>query len=117
MRTVRGDSSESDEMAASNEEKLGDWNVVQNNGARAAQLVPHIHFHVIPRRPSDSTPDAGKASWVMFGRGKRDELDDDEGRDLAKVMREELTREVKRIREREGVDLDVDAGNGNRGKL
>jgi diadenosine tetraphosphate (Ap4A) HIT family hydrolase len=82
-------------------------------GARAAQLVPHIHFHIIPRRPTDSTPSAGKASWVMFGRGPRDELDDDEGRVLAKEMREELAREVKQIRETEGIDLDVD----DRGRL
>lgn len=53
----------------------------------------------------------------MFGRGPRDELDDDEGRVLAKGMREELAREVKRIRETEGVDLDIDLGIGNRGKL
>lgn len=53
----------------------------------------------------------------MFGRGQRDELDDDEGRILAKEMREELAKEVNRIRETEGVDLDVDLDNVNRGKL
>ena len=26
-----------------------DYNVLQNNGARAHQAVPHVHFHVIPK--------------------------------------------------------------------
>lgn len=28
-------------------------NVIQNNGASAGQVVPHIHFHVIPRFAAD----------------------------------------------------------------
>jgi phosphoribosylformylglycinamidine (FGAM) synthase PurS component len=45
----------------------------------------------------------------MFGRGQRKELDDEEGEELARLMREELVREVKRIRESEHIDLDADA--------
>ncbi|PLN85370.1 HIT-like domain-containing protein [Aspergillus taichungensis] len=98
------------------------WNVVQNNGVRAAQQVPHVHFHIIPRPPSEPTPNAAKVSWVMFGRGQRDELDDDEGEALARVLREELAREVRRVRDVEGVDLDLDldlgrSGEGRKGKL
>lgn len=29
------------------------FNVVQNNGAIAGQVISHLHFHVIPRRPDD----------------------------------------------------------------
>lgn len=71
--------------------------------------MPHVHFHVIPRPPLDAAPTAAKMSFVMFGRGQRDELDDEEGETLAKALREELASEVWRVRERERVDLDVDS--------
>jgi len=29
------------------------YNLLQNNGAVAGQLVPHVHFHIIPRREGD----------------------------------------------------------------
>lgn len=102
------------------------WNVVQNNGMyasyhisrtdiqkrrnvpniltpgiRAAQVVPHVHFHIIPR-PSTY---AAKPGFAMFGRGQREELDDDEGAELAHEMRAELAKEVMRVQREEGVDL------------
>ncbi|MFN0134610.1 MAG: HIT family protein [Phycisphaerae bacterium] len=30
-----------------------DYNVLQNNGRAAGQEVPHVHFHIIPRRAGD----------------------------------------------------------------
>jgi diadenosine tetraphosphate (Ap4A) HIT family hydrolase len=29
-----------------------DWNLLQNNGRRAHQMVDHVHFHVIPKPPA-----------------------------------------------------------------
>jgi len=29
------------------------YNLLQNNGAAAGQVVEHVHFHMIPRRPGD----------------------------------------------------------------
>lgn len=49
----------------------------------------------------------------MFGRGQREELDEEEGEKLARLMREELAREVKRIKDEEGIDLDLDDDNNN----
>lgn len=30
-----------------------DYNVLQNNGPTSGQEVPHVHFHIIPRRAGD----------------------------------------------------------------
>lgn len=84
-------------------------------GARAAQQVPHVHFHIIPR---PSTESSRSPSFAMFGRGQRDELDDEEGEKLAHSMRVELAEEVRRIERDEGVVLDpIAPGLKPRGKL
>lgn len=41
----------------------------------------------------------------MFGRGQREELDDEEADELVRAMRVELEREVARIQKDEGVAL------------
>lgn len=84
---------------------IEDWNVVQNNGARAAQVVPHVHFHYIPRYPEGRTHAGGKGnveygmmkSWRMFGRGTREELDDDEAVEMAARIREGLLKEIEEV--------------------
>ncbi|MBI1367837.1 MAG: HIT domain-containing protein [Planctomycetes bacterium] len=30
------------------------WNLLQNNGPAAGQVVMHVHFHIIPRRDGDA---------------------------------------------------------------
>ncbi|CAK96165.1 uncharacterized protein An01g07410, partial [Aspergillus niger] len=97
MRTLFGEEEQGDF------DSLWNWNVVQNNGARAAQQVPHVHFHVIPRPPDRPAERKGKAhlSYVMFGRGQREDLDDEEGESLARLLREELAREVQRVKREE----------------
>ncbi|KAF2856318.1 HIT-like protein [Plenodomus tracheiphilus IPT5] len=72
-----------------------DYNIVQNNGARAAQVVPHVHFHIIPR--PETMPEIKNKSWTMFGRGQRDDLDDEDGERLAGEMRRVLREEVERM--------------------
>lgn len=78
---------------------VSDWNIVQNNGARAAQVVPHVHFHIIPR--PESRPEIKSRSWTMFGRGQRDDLDDEEGVRLAGEMRRVLREEIGALEEGE----------------
>lgn len=66
MRTVK-------RIAVMLEDKLGifDCNVNENNGALAGQVVPHLHFHVIPRRSDD-----GLKLWPghSYQNGEKEEL-------------------------------------------
>ncbi|KAF2704513.1 HIT-like protein [Pleomassaria siparia CBS 279.74] len=82
---------------------VSDYNIVQNNGARAAQVVPHVHFHIIPR--PESMPQIKNKSWTMFGRGQREELDDEEGARLASEMRTVLREEVANMSSGSGSKL------------
>ena len=63
---------------------VGDFH--RSDGAAAAQVVGHVHYHLIPR-PELRAAGRHSASFTMFGRGVRSELDDDEGRALAARLR------------------------------
>lgn len=70
-------------------------------GARAAQVVPHVHFHIIPR-VGDDVPEVKARSWTVFGKGQREELDEEDAVVLVGKMRERLRGEVERVRRKEG---------------
>jgi len=78
---------------------VDDWNVVQNNGAAAAQVVPHAHFHIIPR-PELRAQGRWRDQFTMFGRGTRTDLDDDDASELAENIRHAIVA----ILEEEGED-------------
>ena len=62
-------------------------------------MVPHVHFHIIPR--PETVPSMENRSWTMFGRGRRDDLDDVEGEKTAKQIRDALRQEIQQaIKER-----------------
>lgn len=48
------------------------WNVLQNNGRKAHQVVDHVHFHIIPKR-------GGTGLGITWPSGK---LDADKAKDL-----------------------------------
>jgi diadenosine tetraphosphate (Ap4A) HIT family hydrolase len=45
-----------------------DFNVLQNNGRAAGQVVPHVHFHLIPRDPGDDLGYRWNAGKYASGR-------------------------------------------------
>lgn len=81
---------------------VDDWNVLQNNGAAAAQVVPHMHFHLIPR-PEIRASGRFSESFTMFGRGVREELDDEEAEVLAAKVRTEVAAVLKEEEEKKKI--------------
>lgn len=64
------------------------------------EVVPHVHFHIIPR--VGDVPEVKARSWTVFGKGQREELDEDDAVVLVGRMRERVRKEVERVRWREG---------------
>ena len=46
-------------------------NVLQNNGRASGQVVPHVHFHVIPRRSGDALGYRWPAGSYPAGRAEQ----------------------------------------------
>jgi len=59
------------------------YNVLQNNGVAAHQVVMHVHFHVIPKMGS-------KGLGIGWSPGT---LSDERAKELTAAIRRELTRE------------------------
>ena len=93
---------------------VDDWNVVQNNGAAAAQVVPHVHYHLIPR-PEIRARGKMSESFTMFGRGVREDLDEAEAETLAAEIRRQV---AVVLREEEGELVeDFETASREKGKL
>lgn len=47
------------------------FNLEENNGSIAGQVIPHLHFHVVPRRPDD-----GLKHWrgTPYAEGEAEEV-------------------------------------------
>eukprot|EP01125_Pyxidicula_operculata_P005955 TRINITY_DN2079_c0_g1_i1.p1 TRINITY_DN2079_c0_g1~~TRINITY_DN2079_c0_g1_i1.p1 ORF type:complete len:149 (-),score=16.08 TRINITY_DN2079_c0_g1_i1:31-477(-) len=58
-----------------------DYNLLQNNGAKAHQLVKHVHFHLIPK------PDALQGLGIVW---KSEKADDSKLDVIVKNMKEQL---------------------------
>lgn len=65
-----------------------DFNIVQNNGPSAGQVVDHVHFHIIPRQ-STTRP------WTWLGKGGRVDIDEDDAEKLALEIRNYIHDEIK----------------------
>lgn len=91
------------------EPSQADWNIVQNNGRAAAQVVPHVHFHIIPRPIGSNIPTTKQqATFLMSSRRMREDLDDEETAAAVKLIRTAINEEVIRIKKEEGVDLEAE---------
>lgn len=57
--------------AVTNATETQGFNIEQNNGEVAGQVVPHLHFHIIPRTKED-----GLKHWpgTPYGEGEMDEM-------------------------------------------
>ncbi|OAP60760.1 hypothetical protein AYL99_05762 [Fonsecaea erecta] len=111
-----------------------DYNVVQNNGPGAAQVVPHVHFHIVPRPPLNYTypqartptssssnkyppnrqPSGRQASAILFGRGMREDLDYDDAAVLVEDMRAAIKEEWTKTFGREEGRANAETVNGTR---
>jgi histidine triad (HIT) family protein len=48
----------------------GAYNILQNNGPESGQVVPHVHFHIIPRKAADGLGYRWNATKYAAGRAE-----------------------------------------------
>ncbi|KAK9495773.1 HIT-like domain-containing protein [Lipomyces doorenjongii] len=87
-----------------------DFNIVQNNGPAAGQVVPHVHIHIIARPASATSKDPLQSSSkntkrleyasLIFGKGPRSDLDPEAARNTCDVLRAYLYHNYWRKRQR-----------------
>jgi len=62
-----------------------DYNILCNNGAPAGQVIPHVHFHIIPKFDEGAPGGSGlRHSW------SHSPLDENEAKELQNRIAEEL---------------------------
>lgn len=59
-----------------------------------------MHYHIIPR--VGDVPEVKARSWTVFGKGQREDLDEEDAEVLVKRIRCRLGGEIERVRRKEG---------------
>ncbi|KAK9368592.1 HIT-like domain-containing protein [Lipomyces kononenkoae] len=76
-----------------------DFNIIQNNGPAAGQIVSHVHFHIVARPPPTATatstststyPDSSSYASLIYGKGAREDLDPEIAGKICHVLRRYL---------------------------
>jgi len=64
-----------------------DYNILSNNGAPAGQVIPHVHFHIIPKFPKDTPGGTGlQHTW------SHSPIDESDAKQIAADVRKEMER-------------------------
>ncbi|KAK9466208.1 HIT-like domain-containing protein [Lipomyces arxii] len=85
-----------------------DFNIVQNNGPAAGQIVPHAHFHVIARSSSlntqeiqtiepDNTQERLRFQLLIYGKGPRQDLDGDAATKVCHRLRSYMYKHLPKV--------------------
>ena len=62
-----------------------DYNILSNNGSPAGQVIPHVHFHIIPKFPKETQGGSGlQHTW------HHSPINENEAQQLAKQITQNL---------------------------